>query len=135
MQHVIMLATSLHVLATVFWAGSTMAMAATGGVGKSLFVRQLAAGLVALLTGVYLWHTLHAGEPGPGERILALGAVCALLALALQGLLAGPAVWKLSKGASGEGGVRTRILVGYRAAALLLAVAAIAMGAFRYAGS
>jgi hypothetical protein len=135
MPHVIMLATSLHVLATVFWAGSTMAMAATGGVGRPLFLRQLAAGLVALLTGVYLWHTLHAGEPGPGERFLAAGAACALLALALQALLAGPAIWKISKGASGEGGVRTRILVGYRAAALLLAVAAIAMGAFRYAGS
>lgn len=135
MQHLIMLATSLHVLATVFWAGSTMATAATGSIGRSLFLRQLAAALVALLTGVYLWHTLHASESGPGERFLAIGATCALLALALQGLLAGPAIWKLGERASSEGAGQPRILMGYRAAAVLLAVAAIAMGAFRYAGS
>ena len=76
MQYVLMVAISLHVLAAVFWAGSTAALARTGGSEtRRLFRPQMGAAAVAVLTGGYLWHVVHAGAVGPVERSLMIGAL------------------------------------------------------------
>ena len=85
MSYVLVVAISLHVLAAVFWAGSTAALARTGGSEtKRLFRPQMGAAAVAILTGGYLWHTIHQGALGPMERSLMIGALSAFAALIVQ---------------------------------------------------
>ena len=134
MPDAIMLAVCLHVLAGVFWAGSTMGLAAAHTVSKGrLFFSQMAAALIAIFAGAYLWHTLHEGVFETAERYLALGAICAILALVFQVILAGPAVLKLQSGIGSADRLHTRSLIAHRVAAALLAITAICMAASRYA--
>ena len=52
MQIALVIALSLHVLSSVFWAGSSFTLARTGGLGgEKLFRPQMGAALVAILTG------------------------------------------------------------------------------------
>ncbi|MFZ6647284.1 hypothetical protein ACO0LO_16280 [Undibacterium sp. TJN25] len=135
MQYVILIATSLHVLAAIFWAGSTMGLSASGSMpGKSLFLRQMAAATAAVLAGGYLWCKVHAGVFQATEKALAAGAACAVLAFAMQLAIAGPAVWKLHRETGSTEKAGERILVAYRLASALLVVAAVMMGASKYAG-
>ncbi len=91
MQTALVIAVSLHVLSSVFWAGSSFALARTGGAGgEQLVFPQLGAATIAILTGAYLGHLVHAGSFGTPEQVLALGAVCALIAVGVQAAI-GPA--------------------------------------------
>lgn len=119
MPSVFVIALSLHMLAATFWAGTSFTLARTGGLGAERLVRpQLAAALIAIVSGGYLGHLAHAGGFTPMVRVLALGAVCALVAAALQATSA----------------IRRRFAVpAQRAAAVLLAVTAVCMVAARYA--
>src|SRR3979409_726209 len=86
MQIALIIALSLHILSTVFWAGTTFTLARTGGVGgEQLFRPQMGAAVVAVLTGGYLGHLVHAGAFGTAEQILAVGALAALVAAGVQG--------------------------------------------------
>jgi hypothetical protein len=88
MQMVIILLFAVHALAGVFWAGSSFVMARAGGEGAArLFRPQMGAATLTLLAGIGLWATLHGGAHGPMENTLAVGAVCAILAAAVQGAL------------------------------------------------
>ena len=90
MQHLLMTALSLHVLAAVFWAGTTFTLARTAGSGSDrLFGPQMGAASVAVLTGVYLWLRAHERAFGPSEQFLRVGALCALVAFAVQAIVAG----------------------------------------------
>lgn len=52
MQTALVIALSLHVLSSVFWAGSSFALARTGGAGgEQLVFPQLGAATIAILTG------------------------------------------------------------------------------------
>ncbi|QNQ10278.1 hypothetical protein [Sphingomonas alpina] len=134
MQHMLMIALSLHILAAVFWAGSTFTLARSGGVGaEQLFRPQMGAATVAVLSGIYLWHCVHEGSFGAAEAWLAAGAVCALIAAAVQGLGIGSAVSALRKAGGGDPAARSRIAVACRLAAVLLAVTTVTMAASRYA--
>lgn len=134
MQQALMIALSLHVLAAVFWAGSTFALARTAGSGSErLFGPQMGAAAVAVLTGAYLWRTLHEGSFGAMEQVLGVGALCALIAFAVQAIVAGGALRNLRRQASHEAAARSRIVLAHRVAALLLVVATVAMAAARYA--
>jgi len=83
-----MVAISLHVLAAVYWAGSTFALAGMGGSGSErLFRPQMAAAAIAILSGGYLWHTLHHGVFGTMEKVLHVGIASALVALAVQAVV------------------------------------------------
>src|SRR4030088_250559 len=74
MQSVIIVITALHVLSSVFWAGSTFTLAHTGGVqAEHLFRPQIGAATVA----------------GISEQILATGAACAIIAAGIQGISTG----------------------------------------------
>src|SRR5256885_8663370 len=97
MQTALIIALSLHVLSSVFWAGSSFTLARTGGAAAvQLFRPQMGAAVVAILTGGYLGHLAHAGAFGTAEKILAAGAVAALVAVGVQAAMCGRAVKNLS---------------------------------------
>ena len=52
--------------------------------GKLLFRPQMSAAVVAILTGGYLGHSVHAGSFGTAEKILVAGALAALIAVVEQ---------------------------------------------------
>jgi uncharacterized membrane protein len=133
MQIALIIALSLHVLSSVFWAGSSFTLARTGGAGgEQLFGPQMGAALVAIVTGAYLGHSVHEGTFGVPEKILAAGALAALVAAAVQGLIGGRAIRRLRSGTADEA-ARSRLATAQRIAAILLAVTAVCMGAARYA--
>jgi len=133
MQIALVIALSLHILSTVFWAGTSFTLARTGGAGgERLFRPQMAAAVIAVLTGGYLGHLAHAGAFGTAEQILAVGALAALVAAGVQGAIGGRAIRSLRTGKADEAGARSRIATAQRIAAGLLAVAAVCMGAARY---
>ena len=134
MQSALIIALSLHVLSSVFWAGSSFTLARTGGLGgEKLFRPQMGAAVVAILTGAYLGHAVHEGAFGTAEKILAAGALAALIAAGVQGAVGGRAIRSLHSGTADEAGARSRIATAQRIAAGLLAVTAVCMGAARYA--
>jgi uncharacterized membrane protein len=130
MQSALVIALSLHVLSSVFWAGSSFALARTGG--EQLVFPQLGAATIAVLTGAYLGHLAHAGSFGTAEQVLAVGAVCALVAAAVQAATGPRALLKLRHGTSEAADARSRIAMAQRVAAALLAITAVCMGAARY---
>lgn len=134
MQIELIIALSLHVLSSVFWAGSSFTLARTGGAGgEQLFGPQMGAATIAVLTGAYLGHLAHAGAFGTAERILAAGALCALVAAGVQVVVGGRAIRSLRKRTTDEPRARSRIATAQRVAAALLAITAVCMGAARYA--
>jgi hypothetical protein len=134
MQLALIIATSLHVLSAVFWAGTTFAIVRMGGGGaERLFRPQMIAAAIAILTGGYLWRQLHEGSLGPMEQFLGTGAVAAVVAVIVQALLVGLAIRKLDRGDGGDATARSAVLTANRIAAILLAVATIAMAGARYA--
>ena len=134
MQIALVIALSLHVLSSVFWAGSSFTLARTGGAsGELLFGPQMGAAVIAMLTGGYLGHLVHSGAFGTGEKILAAGALGALIAAGVQAAIGGPAIRALRNRTADAIAARSRIATAQRVAAALLAVTAICMGAARYA--
>jgi hypothetical protein len=133
MQIALVIVLSLHVLSSVFWAGSSFTLARTGGAGgELLFGPQMGAAGVAILTGGYLGHLVHAGTFGMAEATLAAGAFCALVAAGVQALIGGRAIKTLRNGTADGPAARLRIATAQRVAAALLAVTALCMGAARY---
>src|SRR5882757_2942605 len=129
MQIPLIITLSLHVLSSVFWAGSSFTLARTGGAGgEQLFGPQMGAALVAILTGAYLGHSVHEGAFGTAEKILAAGAFAALIAAGVQATIGGRAIRSLRAGTADDA-ARARIATAQRIAAALLAVAAVCMGA------
>jgi hypothetical protein len=134
MQATLIIALVLHVLSGVFWAGSTFALVRTGGnQADRLFRPQMGAATVAIVTGGVLGYLLHRGTPGIQEHLLAIGALCALLAAGVQGASAS-AVKRLSAAGAGDTIAASRgVATSQRIAAALLAVTVICMAAARYA--
>ena len=133
MSAVVVITLSLHALAGVFWAGTTFALVRDSKLGaERLFRPQMGAAVIAVLTGAYLWHLLHEGGFGPIEGALAIGALCAIAAAGAQGVLVGGASRRLRKGELSEPEATSRIALGSRLAAILLAVSVICMVAARY---
>jgi uncharacterized membrane protein len=134
MQPALVIAISLHILAATFWAGSSFACARmAGNGGQQLFAPQLAAAAVAVLSGAYLWKMLHEGSFGTTEQLLGAGAVAAIVALIIQLTVIRSALRKLRMSSGDDAKAQSRLAVGYRGAAILLAVAVLAMAASRYA--
>jgi len=134
MQATLIVALVLHVLSGVFWAGSTFALARTGGNQADRFFRpQMGAAAIAVATGAVLWFLLHRGTPGIQERLLEIGALSALLAAGVQGFGA-RAVREMSlAGVADALPSRNRVATSQRIAATLLAVCVVCMAAARYA--
>src|SRR5437879_3054077 len=133
MLYVLMVVLSLHVLSAIFWAGTSVTLARTGGLGGAkLFRPQMGAALVAIITGAYLWSQLHAGGFGTAELVLAIGVVLALIAAGVQGRFGGAAIRALRQGRISEVEAQPRIATGQRIAAPLLALTVVCMVIARY---
>jgi hypothetical protein len=133
MQTALIIALSLHILSSVFWAGTSFTLARTGGVGgEQLYRPQMGAAMIAILSGGYLGHLVHVGGFGATEQVLAIGALAALLAAGIQGAIGGSAIRTLYAGTADEVTARSRIATAQRLAAALLAVTAVCMGVARY---
>jgi len=124
---------SVHVLVAVFWAGSTFSLARLAGLGGEKFVfPQLGAATVAILTGGYLFATMHAGSFSLAEQILMAGVACAVAAVIIQGAIGIPTLRRFQSGRLDVEHVRARIGKAQRAAAGLLAITVITMVVTRY---
>src|SRR5262249_37856166 len=133
MQLTLIVTLVLHVLSGAFWAGTTFALARTGGNEADRFFRpQMGAAAVAVATGGVLWFFLHRGPLGTPGHLLAIGALCALLAAGVQGAVGAPALRKLSAPGESEQ-LRRRLTRSQRLAAALLAITVTCMAAARYA--
>jgi hypothetical protein len=135
MQMTLIMTLVLHVLSGVFWAGSTFALARTGGNQADQFFKpQMGAAAVAVVTGALLWFLLHRGASGIPGHILAVGAISAIIAAGVQVMTGGRALRQLAIADAAEvSGSRERVAIGHRIAAGLLAVTVICMAAARYA--
>src|SRR5947209_18996170 len=117
MQIALVIAISLHVLYGVFWAGSSFTLARSGGAGgEPLFRPQMGAAAIAVVTGGYLGHLLHAAAFGPSEQVLMVGILAALIAAGVQGAVGGRAIRALRAGKVDETAARSRIATAQRIA-------------------
>jgi len=133
MQYALILAAALHVLTTAFWAGTTFALARTGGAAaERLFGPQLAAALLAFGSGGYLGHTLHAHAFDRPEQVLMAAIAASTAALLMQAALVGRVLPTLRDGARDQARARAQAALAHRVAALLLGLAAIGMATARY---
>jgi hypothetical protein len=133
MQSYLIIILSLHVLAGVFWAGTTFGLARTGGAGAvQLFRPQMGAAAVAVLTGAYLWGQMVQGSLALGEKLLGVGVLCAIVAAGVQGAIGGRAIHRLGGGTGDEARLRSAIALSQRVAAGLLGLTVISMVASRY---
>lgn len=133
MTTLVVIAIAVHVLSSVFWAGSTFTLARLSGLGgERLVYPQTGAAAVAVLTGGYLWATLHSVGIGTTERVLLGGIAAALIAIAVQVLVGFRTLGELRRQQLGEEPARRRIRVAQRFAAALLAITVICMATARY---
>jgi len=131
MQIALLLTLMLHLLAGVFWAGSTFTLARTAVASADrLFWPQIIAAAGAIVTGGYLWYLLHSSF-GTQERVLALGALCAILAVSAQVAGCGPALQPVKQAKHKGGQLQARVTLGQRVAAGLLALTVICMAVAR----
>lgn len=129
----VLVTTVIHVLTAVFWAGTTFGLARTSGASaERLFAPQMGAAAIAMLSGAYLWKLTHAGGAGPAEQALIVGAVCAIAAAGVQGVLVGPVLRMLRTTAGGDAMPQKRVALAYRISAALLAVTILTMVGARY---
>ena len=78
---------SLHALAGVFWAGSTLALTHTSPAHKitpELFRAQMSAAVLTIAAGAALWGIVIRGGHGPMATTLGVGASCAIVAAIVQ---------------------------------------------------
>ena len=133
MPYAIMTAISVHILSAIFWAGTSFALARNGGAGAvKLFAPQMGAAAIAVLSGTYLWSQLHSAEFGTAERVLAVGAVCAITAAGLQGALGGRAIRALRRADIAGGQIQPRLALLHRISSGLLTVTIVSMAISRY---
>ena len=133
MVTLIMIAIAAHVLSAVFWAGSTFTLARLSGLGgERLVIPQTGAAVIAILTGGYLWHTLHESNFGPFEQVLAIGAVAALISLLLQAAMGFRTLAARRREKLDDASAQRRIATAQRFAAGLLAITVICMVIARY---
>ena len=134
MQTALMIAIALHALSSVFWAGTTFALARSQGQGADQLRKpQLGAALVAIVSGAVLGHLTHAGAFGNAERVLAAGAGAALIAAVVQ-LATFFRTARAAPASPVQGNERPHTVRGQRIAAGLLAVTLLCMVLARYAG-
>jgi uncharacterized membrane protein len=162
----IMLARVIHVMTGVTWAGATFVLAmvvvplftqhGSDGAGRWLALVARRAGmltgisaLLTVLSGIYLFATLHQHDDSAGGLMLKAGAAAALLALAVGLFIGRPAGLSLERLQAANmagtapgpdvarefGALRLRAAVSSQVVAGLLGIAVVAMAVFRYASA
>jgi uncharacterized membrane protein len=156
----LLLARVLHILGGVIWAGSMFALSfaiipigashADAGAGRwsGLVARRLGpasgiAALVTVLSGIYLFATLHSGDTSAAGVVLGSGAVAAVLSFLVGALIGRPAGMQMaklqgetSKSAADMAQLATlgrRAALSSRVSGMLLGLAVLSMAVFRYA--
>ncbi len=163
-MELIVLARVVHVMAGVIWAGATFVLAAvivpiaarygTEGAGRwsAMVAGRVGpiSGISALLTvlsGSYLFATLHSNDSSAAGFVLKVGAVAAFLSLAVGFLIGRPTGQKLARLSEQQSlaaapsadvlrrmsGLRLRAELSSRFTAALLGLAVLSMAGFRYA--
>lgn len=133
MQYVYIVIIGLHVMAGVFWAGTTVTLARDPEIKAERFIRpQLGASAVVFLTGALLWYFFHGAYFGSMEMTLALGILAAIAAAGVLGAVVRPATRQLA-GADGatERTLRAVMSRGERIAAFLLVLTVLCMATAR----
>jgi hypothetical protein len=131
MHAIFIIALSLHLLAGIFWAGTSFTLATTGGVGgERLFRLQMIAAAIAIVAGLYLWNALN--PEGKTGMILGLGGLCAIAAAGVQGAMGARATRELRNGQLSQADARARIATAQGIASILLVVTIVCMAAARY---
>ena len=133
MQYVYIVVIGLHVLAGVFWAGTTITLARDPEIrAERFFGPQMGSAGLVFLTGILLWYFFHSGVFGNMEMVLALGIVAAFAAAGVLGSMVGSARRQLAGAdAAGEAQLRERMARGERIAARLLVVTVLCMAIAR----
>jgi hypothetical protein len=133
MQYVYIVVIGLHVLAGVFWAGTTVTLARDPEIRAERFIQpQMGAAGMVFLTGALLWYFFHGAYFGSTEMVLALGILTAFAAAGVLGAMVGAPSRRLA-GASAETEtqLRARMATGERIAARLLAITVLCMAVAR----
>ena len=118
----------LHMLAAVVWLGLAVVVSMNAGKGgEKAFRPQMAAAVLAFLTGLYLWHVYYGPRFGAPQKVLAFGVVCAVVAAGVQGMMVGRMRRQLKKGTVTEEAARPLIARGHQIAAGLLVITLICM--------
>lgn len=156
----LLLARVFHIFGGVIWAGSMFALSfgvmpigaqhAAEGSGRwtGLVMRRLgpASGISAVITvlsGFYLFATLHSGDHSVSGIVLGTGAAAGVLSLLVGVLIGRPAGTRLSElqmnpAAADKAqlaSLQRRAAMSSRVAGILLGLAVLSMAAFRYAGA
>jgi hypothetical protein len=101
------------------------------------------AALLAVISGGYLFATLHRGHHGPQELAIVIGAIAAILFFPLIAFVGRPAERRLAALDAGAGGgqppdpklagrLNARVLWAAYASVLVMTIAVVAMAAARY---
>ena len=133
MQYVYIVVIGLHVLAGVFWAGTTVTLARDPEIRAERFIRpQLGAAGMVFLTGALLWYFFHGAYFGSTEMVLALGIITAFAAAGVLGaMVRAPSLRLAGANAETETQLRARMATGERIAARLLAITVLCMAVAR----
>lgn len=133
MQYVYIIVLGLHVMAGVFWAGTTFTIARDPEIkAERFFGPQMGSATLAVITGVLLWYFFHAGVFGNMELVLVIGIVAALAAAGVLGAIVGPARRQLAGADEATTTtLRAQMAKGERIAARLLALTVLCMAVAR----
>jgi hypothetical protein len=127
-MNILALILPLHMLAAVVWLGLAVIVSMNAGKGgEKAFRPQMAAAVVAFLSGGYLWHVFYGAQFGPAQKALAFGVVAAIAAAGVQGMMVGRSRRKLANGTLTEEAARPRIARAHQIAAGLLIVTVLTM--------
>ena len=133
MQYIYIVVIGLHVMAGVFWAGTTVTLARDPEIKAERFIQpQMGAAGMVFLTGALLWYFFHGAYFGSTEMVLALGILTAFAAAGVLGaMVRGPSRQLAGANAEIETQLRTRMAMGERIAAWLLVVTVLCMAIAR----
>lgn len=133
MQYVYIVVIGLHVMAGVFWAGSTITLARDPEIKAERFIGpQLGASGMVFLTGALLWYFFHGAYFGSMETVLALGIVSAFAAAGVLGAMVRRTSMQLAGAdAATELDLRAKMARGERIAAWLLVLTVLCMATAR----
>jgi hypothetical protein len=133
MQFVYIIVLGLHVMAGVFWAGTTITLARDPDIRAERFIRpQMDAAGMVFLTGALLWYFFHGAYFGSMEMVLAVGIVTAFAAAGVLGaMVRSPSRRLAGANAVTETQLRAKMVRGERIAAGLLVVTVLCMAVAR----
>ncbi|MCA0012732.1 hypothetical protein LB561_10755 [Mesorhizobium sp. B292B1B] len=133
MQYVYIITIGLHVMAGVFWAGTTITLARDPEIRAERFIGpQMGAAGMVFLTGALLWYFFHGAYFGSTEMVLALGIVAAFAAAGVLSTMVRRTSTQLAGAdAATEPALRAKMAQGERIAAWLLVLTVLCMATAR----